>query len=55
MEIKYTEIYPHPLNKSKWCLIVKGTSIPPFIGSKKECIEAQKIAEKKAIELSGNK
>ena len=42
-----TEIYRHPL-KDAWCLIVKGSSIPPYIGTLMECKRAQRFAEQKA-------
>ena len=45
--MSYTKIYPHPL-KDAWCLIVKNSSIPPYIGTLKECKKAQKFAEQKA-------
>lgn len=52
--MSYTKIYPHPL-KDAWCLIVKNSSIPPYIGTLKECKRAQKFAEQKAEMEFGKK
>lgn len=47
--MQFTTISKHPL-KNTYMLHAKGTSLPPYFASKKECEKIQPIWEKKLNE-----
>lgn len=45
----YTIIKEHPLDRNKWMVFTPSLPfIPPYIGTKKECIKARENAENSA-------
>ena len=56
-EITFTEIEKHPL-RNCYMLFAKGISLPPYFGTKNECLKAQTYLEdklhKEFIKLSEN-
>ena len=40
-------LYRHPLDDNKWCVLIKDSYIPPYIGTLKQCIKAKAFAENK--------
>lgn len=53
MEYKFTEIKEHPL-RNCYMVIIKNSSIPPYFGTKAECLKARDFAERKAAEQFGS-
>lgn len=50
MEYKFTKIEKHPLKNSFVVYWTFFTCVPPYFGTKDQCIKAQKHMEAKAIE-----
>ena len=51
MTYKYTKMQKHPLRDCYMVWIPLIPRVPPYFGTKKQCVRARECAERKAIEV----